>query len=276
MLVSTGCEDCSEATIPLRATIQDITAVDPASDPDAGDITNASVTFVDRGSANAVLCTADVNLFDPADSTTGTANCDWQADIGNSDGNDYTVGIAINGYYTRDSSEDDTIVVVSKPGSDFVTGGGFLINQSSAGVYAGDPDAKTNFGLNVKLNPSGRKIQGRVTIIVRQGDRVYQIRSNALSSLVVVAYNESNQASGTAEFFGKANVQDVTDQANPISLEGNATLHITMKDNGEPGISSDAIAISLWRKSGALLFSSTWNGLETIKQELGGGNLQIH
>ena len=50
MLVSTPCTDCTTATVPLRATIQDITAVlgDPAFDAYPGDITNASVSFINR------------------------------------------------------------------------------------------------------------------------------------------------------------------------------------------------------------------------------------
>ena len=102
-----------------------------------------------------------------------------------------------------------------------------------------------------------------------------QIKSNALSSLVVVPFDESNPSSGTAEFFGKANIQDVTDPDNPISIEGNATSHMVMKDNGEPG-SEDIIGITVWSKNGDLLFSSNWSGVETLQQFLGGGNIKVH
>jgi PKD domain/Putative Ig domain len=50
LFASTASVTSSAATITLSATIQDITAVtgDPAFDPDAGDIRNATATFVDR------------------------------------------------------------------------------------------------------------------------------------------------------------------------------------------------------------------------------------
>jgi hypothetical protein len=277
MLVSTPCEDCSEATVPLRATIQDITAVtsDPAFDPDAGDITNASVTFVNRDNADAVLCATDVVLLDTSDPTTGTATCDWQPDIGNNDGLDFTVGIVVGSYYTRNSSEDNTVVVVSKPSNNFITGGGYLINQNSEGAYNGNIGLKTNFGFNVKFNKKLTNLQGRVTIIVRKVDHVYQIKSNQLSSLVVKPFDENDPDSGTAELFGKANIQDVTDPDNPVSIEGNATLQMVMKDNGEPG-SEDTLGITLWSKNGDLLFSSNWSGVETFDQILDGGNLRVH
>lgn len=276
LMVSTGCATCSTATVPLRATIQDITAVlgDPAYDPDTGNITNATVSFVDRNNGDAVLCSTNVILLDQSDQTTGTAFCDWTADLGNSPGADYVVGVVVNGYYTRNSSDEDTVVVASKPMSNFITGGGYFINQNSGGTYFGDPELKTNFGLTIKFNKKLTNLQGHVTIIVRQGGHVYQIKSNALSSLVSVPYDPAKPRTGTAELIGKANVTDVTDPLNPIMLTGNATLNIVMKDNGEPG-NADLISVSLWSNDGDLLFSSNWNGVQTTQQLLDGGNLNV-
>jgi hypothetical protein len=80
-------------TILLRATIQNITAVpgDPTYDPDAGNITNATVSFVNR------------------------------ENIGSASGSDYIIGVVVNGYYTRNSIAEDMVVVVSKPTSNFIT-----------------------------------------------------------------------------------------------------------------------------------------------------------
>ncbi len=276
MLVSTTCATCSTATVPLRATIQDISAVlgDPAYDAYPGDITKATVTFVDRGK-QITLCTAAMTLLDPANPTVGSATCNWTPNIGSAQGMDYTVGIMVNGYYLRDNVADDTVVVVSKPGTNFLTGGGYLVNQSSAGTYVGDAGLKTNFGLNIKFNKARTNLQGKATIIIRQGGRVYQVKTNALSSLVVVPYHVKSPTSGTAELVAKANVVDVTDPLNPVAVTSSATLQIKMKDNGEPG-SSDLLSITLWSKDGKLLFSSSWNGVKTIDQVLQGGNLQVH
>lgn len=277
MLVSTACASCTTATIPLRATIQDISSVlgDPAYDDYPGDITKASVTFVDRGKSNATLCTANVTLLDQANPMVGSATCDWSPDIGSTVGAEYTVGIVVNNYYVRDNTFDDTIVSVYKPSSNFITGGGFLINQSSAGKYAGDVGLKTNFGLNIKFNKTLTNLQGKATIIIRQGGHIYQIKTNTLSSLLVIPYDAKKPGSGTAELLAKANVVDVTDPLNPVSITSSATLQIRMKDNGEPG-STDMLSITLWSKSGVFIFSSNWNGVKTIEQTLQGGNLQVH
>ena len=93
------------------------------------------------------------------------------------------------------------------------------------------------------------------------------VTDDAIRSLAV----NGNQAA----FNGKANIQDITDPLNPISIDGNATLQVELTDNGEPG-SSDTIGITLWNKSGGLWFASNWNGTKTVEQALGGGNLVIH
>ncbi len=278
LMASTTCSNCSTVTIPLRVTVQDISAVagDPASDPDPGEIIYADVTFVDRDNGDAVLCSTDtITLFDPGDPTTGTATCDWTADIGNNDGWDFTVGTVIGGYYTQNSVNDDTIISVFKPGQDFVTGGGYMLNEQPGGLYGGDEGLKSNFGFHFKWNKNGRKLQGRLTLIVRQGGRVYQIRTNALNSMVSIPFDENDPLSGTAEIFGKANVQDVTDPLNPISIDGNATVHITLQDKGEPG-DADVLAITVWDKDNILLYSSYWNGIQTLEWLIAKGNLQVH
>jgi hypothetical protein len=50
---------------------------------------------------------------------------------------------------------------------------------------------------------------------------------------------------------------------------------VTMTDKGEPG-SGDTFAITLYDGSNNLLFSSNWNGTQTIEQVLGGGNTVVH
>ena len=277
LLVSTPCTNCSEATVPLRATIQDITAIlnDPAFDSYPGDITNATVSFVNRENSNEVLCAATISLIDPANPTVGTATCDWVVTLGSNTGLSFSVGIVVDGYYTRDSTEDDVIVVVSKPGNNFVTGGGFLINENSGGEFAGDIGLNTNFGLNAKFSRNGKTLVGGVKTIIRKDEHVYLIKSIKLTSLVAVPFDENDPNSGTATIVGKANITDITDPDNPVLIASNCTIQITLTDNGEPG-TYDTISITLWSKNGTLLFSSNWNGVETIEQILTGGNLQVH
>jgi len=93
--------------------------------------------------------------------------------------------------------------------------------------------------------------------------------------MVSIPFDENDPLSGTAEIFGKANIQDVTDPLNPISIDGNATVHITLQDKGEPG-TSDVLAITVWDKDNILLHSSYWDGIQTLERPIAGGNLKVH
>src|SRR5439155_9863882 len=169
------------ATVTLSATIQDITAVtgDPAYDAYAGDIRNATVTFVQRtGTSDIVIGTAPIGLVNTGDTKTGTATLNWTANIGSADSVQYTIGIIVGSYYIRNDSDDDSVVTVSKPlGGGFITGGGYLIMQNSVGFYPGGPGTKSNFGFNVKNDKTGPK--GNINTIIRNNGRVYQIKGNA-------------------------------------------------------------------------------------------------
>ncbi len=276
--VSTGSATSSTATILLAATIRDITAVD-SSDPNAGDIRNARVTFVNRDTSTPISgCTnLPVGLVNPSDTKVGTVSCNWTANIGSSDSVNYTIGIIVNHYYTRDSSDDNTVVTVSKSMNNFITGGGYININNSSGICPAATGSKTNFGFNVKYNKSLTNLQGNMNIILRSatsctpgysGPRVYQIKANAMNNLTV------NSTNGTATFTSKANITDVTDPYNPIPLGGNGTLRVTMDDNGEPG-RNDTIGITFHNSSGGLWFSSNWDGTKTVEQPLGGGNLVV-
>ncbi|OLE78178.1 MAG: hypothetical protein AUG06_11440 [Actinobacteria bacterium 13_1_20CM_2_65_11] len=306
LLASTGSINSTSANVTLAATIKDITAVPSTdityiasqNDQYPGDIRNASMTFVNRDTG-AVLCTASVGLVSLSDSTVGTATCTSTPLAANSTagGTQYTIGIIVGGYYTRNMSQDDTVINVYIPQSNFITGGGYLINSSSAGLYPGAPGQRTNFGFNVKYNKSGTNLQGNINVIVRNNGRVYQIKGNSMTSLVVnycpIPGEPGYQSSGcgtpvspctgnasatcpiTAVFNGKASIQDITDPLNSISIDGNATLQVTMTDYGTPA-TSDTIGITVWNKSGGMWFSSHWNTTRTIEQLLDGGALAVH
>ena len=300
----------------LSATIKDTTAVDsslsaPYPDTYAGNITTAKVTFVDRGTGNALAnCTNLVpSLVSSSDQTVGTVVCQTTLSIsGTSGGSSYEIGIRVGSSadagatpnnYARDAGDEDTTVVVALPlTSNFMSGGGYLSNPTNtAGTYAGDAGRKTNFGFNLKYNKSGTNLQGNVNIIDRKGTRVYQFRANSLTSLGVQYwdttlkggaggwaqipggacannYNASAQCPITATFQAKANLDDVT-LPTAVSLGGNLTLQMALTDKGEPG-SVDTIAITISDPSSTLLFSSMWNGTQTAPKALDGGNVVVH
>lgn len=276
MFVSTGGSNSDEATVLLSATIQDITVVNPPDadwDPNAGMIMNAAVNFINRDDGSIINPTPIP--VSPIDATTGTVIFNWAVDIGNNDAENFRIGIEVVNYYIRNSAVDDATVTVYKPLNDFATGGGYIIlTENSEGVIAGDAGTKSNFGFNIKFNPAGTNLKGRVRVLVRRMEsdgtlHTYQIKGNQMQSLAVDPDGQS------AVFTGKANVQDVTDPDNPISLGGNRIFQIEMEDNGEPG-STDLISFSLYANNGTLWYSSNWSGIESTMQLLDGGNLVIH
>jgi len=271
LLVATSSSSATTATVTLSATIQDITAVpiDVAFDAYPGDIRNATVTFNIDGIDKA---TVPIGLVNTADAKTGTAVYTWTgAGLG-----EHTVIIKVNGYYTNAILGDNSLVMeVYQPNGDFITGGGYLVLTNSNGLKAGDPGTKNNFGFNIKYNKGCTNLQGTINTIVRRMEggvlHVYQVKGNSMTSLSV----NPNSAPPTAVFNGKANITDITNPLSPVTVDGNATLQVSMTDAGDPG-SSDQIGITVFNKSGGVWFTSNWNGTSTVQQTLGGGNLVVH
>jgi hypothetical protein len=280
-LVATQSATSSVATVTLRATVQDISATsDAAGDLSSGDIRNSKVRFLNGTTPIVISGVTDINgwlsptLVNSSDLTTGIVSANWPVNIGNATDVEYTVGIEVAGYYIRNKQDDNTVITVYKPVGDFITGGGHIIPTKSAGQYASDAGLKTNFGFNVKYNKSGTNLQGNMNIIFRRTVngviRVYQIKSNAMSSLGV---NIANPSAQTAVFVAKANLTDITNPLAPISLGGGLSFQVNMTDKGEPG-SSDLIAMSLYDGS-TLLYSSNWVSNNTSEMLLAGGNLVV-
>ena len=274
--VNTSGPTSTMATVTLSATIKDITPVDPsASDPHPdnyqGVITNAKVTFINRDNNTVIASNVPVGLVNAGDSTVGTATYNWTVNISPNVSQQYTIGIIVTNYYTRNSSFDDDVVTVSvPPAAGSITGGGYLVMSNSAGLYPGGVGTKNNFGFNCQNTKSG--VKGNINTIIRNNGRVYQIKGNSMTSLTT---NPITSTTGTATFNGKANIQDITNpNAPPISIDGNATLQVSMADNGEPG-SNDTISITVFNKSGGVWFTSNWNGTTYVQQKIGGGNLQV-
>jgi hypothetical protein len=277
-----------DAALLLRATIRDITSAVTASDaqwdPWPGDIRKATLAFDQRPATPPPLCAAPAvdEVFAPFDvfvasRSIGVGTCVWVAPVPG-DAFEYTIGTLVAGYYTRDASVEDTVVTVARPLPSFITGGGYLVLSRSAGVFAGADGSHANFGFHVKFNKQLTNLQGGANIIVRSGGHVYQIKSNSTDSLGL---------SGTsAQFEAKASITDVTNPLAPVTLGGNYVLQMRMNDLSTAD-ATDQISFALWdvRKTGSgknatttqlLLFSSNWDGNQTLLQRLADGNLFVH
>jgi len=271
---STGSSTSCVAVVTLSATIKDITALGGA-DVNAGDIRNARVTFHLGSVAGPVVGTPNIPvvLVSPGNTMIGTASTTFNYTLSSSDcankGTTLDVYAVVDNYYTGDNDLDPGNVTISVPGSESVTGGGYLVMQSSVGVLAGTIGKKTNFGFTMKWNNSGTNVKGQCNIIIRKDGRIYQVKSNAINSLSV---NGSN-----GNFATKANIRDITDPLNPITsgpgLGGNKDLFVNMYD-GSPGGQLDSISILVMDGS-TILYSSHWNGTQTVRRLLDGGNVQV-
>ena len=261
--VSTGSKNSGSATIFLSATIEDI------NDANRGDIINADVYFVDRDGGDINPSPLTVSLIS---STLGTVTYSWTVDIGNNDAEQFVVGIRVDNYYFSNDPVEDVIITVAKAlGTKFITGGGYLVLCCSEGSLEGQVGTKSNFGFNIKYNKKGTNLQGNIRLLFRRYEsdgllHTYQIKGNNMISLSV--------SDNYAEFTGKANIQDVTDPYNVVSVLGNGEFLVKMTDNGEPG-TNDNISLTFYNKNGGLVFTSNWNGFVPILQNLDGGNLQV-
>jgi hypothetical protein len=136
-----------------------------------------------------------------------------------------------------------------------------------------------NFGFNMKWNPSGKDLQGKINIIFRRyvgGTwKTYQIKSNKVNSLAVDA--TSDPAYRKAIMSTKANLTDVTDPLNPIALGGNLTLAMdAWEHKTQQNGSLDKVAVTLTGSGNqGLLFSSHWTGGSTVAQIINGGKIKV-
>ncbi|MGZ3937078.1 MAG: T9SS type A sorting domain-containing protein, partial [Flavisolibacter sp.] len=287
VIKATATATSASAVVTLRANILDMTAVDMSSDPNAGDIRNAKVMFVNRDSSNKPISGwIPVNtLVNASDPKVGTVSFDWTVNLGNASDLETNVGIIVgyDGYYTRNNESDNVIVTVYQPNGDFITGGGFITNTKSVGSMKADLGSRTNFGFNVKFNKKSTNLQGNLNFIFRRTEadhiqHVYQVKSNAMQSLGVNATNLNRQ---TANFVSKGNITDITNPLSPIAMGGNKYMYVNMIDNGEPG-TKDSISFVLVDGPADptilsnILYSSNWTGTRTDMMNLTGGNLVVH
>ena len=299
MIKAAESTNATSVSFDLIANIYDISAArfgsDPASDPFAGDIRNARVQFVNSDNeSNITLNTTSwydvTDLVVAGDTRIGTIMVPGGLTISglsnNSPSRQIRIGIVVdNGYYIRNSEEDDVVITAYLPNGDFITGGGYLVTTASAGRKASDDNKKVSFGYNVKFNKTGKNLQGSMNIIFRRTEadgkvHNYQIKANAMQSLGV---NTTNPLSMTAEYVSKVSVKDLnsSNSNGDADLGGNKLLYVKLVDNGDPG-TNDMISFVLVNGNdnpnilSNIIWSSNWTGDMTEMLNLDGGNLVVH
>jgi hypothetical protein len=273
LFVSTDTGHPDNGVVPLRAVIRDITAFEPLVDTEAGLITSATVRFINRDTGAIIASGLPVFLLG-SDPKVGVATFDWPVSLEhNEKATSFDVGVEVDGFYT--ATAEDVLITVARPDDDFITAKGFIVNQNSAGVYAGGDGLETTYKIDVKFKKKLTELKGDFDATVRRDDgTVLDISSDNINSFVVVP---TIGVDGHATFIGTATLTDVTKSKKnkPIPIAENLQLIVNVTDNGEPGQGKDSISFALWDGS-TLLYSSNFDGTKTVEQPIAHGQIQVH
>jgi hypothetical protein len=85
----------------------------------------------------------------------------------------------------------------------------------------------------------------------------------------------TDRVSGKATIAAQARIVDITAPTAPVLVDPQASLRLTVDDNGSPGASADTIGITVWNRQGQLWFSSNWDGMKTIEQPIAAGSIRV-
>jgi hypothetical protein len=255
--VETACPTCRSYHLLLATTVQDLPA--SPSDPDPGDISRATVRFVDRSSGQT-LCTAGVVLVQASDLRTGTASCTLNGSIPlGQTSQQLVVGTVVGGYYQRDAASDDQQVTITLgSGTHSVAVVGTLPLTQAAGLAV--VDGGSQLQLMVKVGNSAGGLLGTVKLTV-VGGRSLQFTASQLDSLVVKG--QHGVLSGQCTITDVRSGQVVAQQA-PFVL----TL--------QAGAGQAQVGVTVWLADGQLALSSAWDGTQTVAAELSSGFVVVH
>jgi hypothetical protein len=201
----------------------------------------------------------------------------------------YPVSWVIGGNYSNGQcAETAADLTISIRSTDFVTGGGYIVlNSSGSGAYKGDVGTKTNFGFNVKWSKTLNNIQGSgFNAIIRGTDPVsgakvlYQIKGTKATALQVVPGTTANPVA-TATFVCNATWLEYNEAGTTLLTSvGNYVVTVQMTDNCDPGpgnsASTDQINIMLKDNYGKLVYTNSLSGTTFVQQTISGGNLEVH
>jgi hypothetical protein len=240
--------------------VKDVTAVTPGYDPDGGDISKATVSFVVRETGQVLASNIPVTLDDPLNPLAGTATTSVTLDIGVANSKIWTIGIVVAGCYTRDASADNAVITIARPIAGLVAGGGFLVNSGSGGIAAGTTGLRTSFGFYYRTAATPT---GAATVIIRSGGKVYRVTSSSAPAAVV------SVALGTASLvYPKATIVDITNYKAPVTLDTNGSVAISAKDS-DPG--GDTLYIEVRLSTTETLYCTDAAG---VLQGLGAGGIE--
>jgi len=260
------------AEVLLRATVRDISVVPGIEPPDEhpGDITKATVTFVNRATGE-VLCTAPVVPIFVGNTTTGGASCTATLTLAAGQNlRTYDVGIVVGGWYTRDSAEDDVQVTIERPTGDWVTGGATIVVTGGAGAYA--PAGNIDVNASTQWKNKNTVIDGMLRFRFTVDGRKYEVQVTSFDS--VGTRDLGAGKSGEAQIEARATLFDITKSpGNPVTVATNLRLQFRVTDTQNK---TDSASFALWSEDGLLIAASGWDGVTVPANPVQSGKLQVH
>jgi len=196
------------------------------------------------------------------------------------------VSWTIGGDFTNiNCDEQESVVTVAVPGSDYSAGGGYLIlGSNSGGTKKGLAGTKNNFGYNIKWAKNYSKLTGNFNTIWRQAGKAFQAKSNSASALIISRILNTTPARYKAQItYSNVNMKQI-DCLTGCWSDGNGTVILTVYDYGEPGstgtvTTKDQIGIAVKDKNGVLIYSTNTytpsNPDPTAVLPIDGGNIQV-
>ena len=153
-----------------------------------------------------------------------------------------------------------------------VNGAGEIVLSASGGLAAGDAGSEAAFAINVKFKQGATLPDGHANLVLRRtevdGVHTYQVKATAVFTLL------RDPATGQAVIVARATISDITTPESPVVIDTQASLRVTVDDNGNPGVSADTIGLTVLNGANALWFSSNGNGA-AVNQPIVGGNLHV-
>jgi hypothetical protein len=158
-----------------------------------------------------------------------------------------------NNYYCGPTS-DPTSITVYEPTSSFVTGGGWIMENTGS---------KGNFGFVVRYNKS-KQVKGQSVYVYRSGGWDYIVKSNAWKGLAIDNTHAYFESKCTVQMYNPATGEVVWST-------GNYTFRVDALDNNKPG-GTDVYQIRVLDKNGVVFHEAGFNPYGYLQ----GGNIVIH
>jgi hypothetical protein len=243
------------AQVTLTASIQDPTG------SGFGSVAAATVTFTDILTGNVLASNVPVSLVNGTDTSIGTANTIVTLSTGQYGAQSYQIRVTLGGSYNNDgqpvAAKTATVTVMQPAVTNSMRGAGTIPYLSaSAGTYKPPSGQGVTYSFSLKYNNGGSNPQGQIQIIIPQSDgSTIYIKSNSITSVAIDATTK------TATAYTKASIYRVLANGQTVSIQGNVSLRMDVKDggmtNGVPNPDEIGFTV-ISSQNSELFYSNNW------------------